>query len=454
MHRASHLRDSSSEEMKYEMNQQSIGDLIARFDNGHLNLEPGFQRRSVWSESDRKKLIDSILRGYPLPAIFLHKSKHAGGELRYDVLDGKQRIESILGFARCLRGRSFYAKVHLPGEDAPREIDYRRLIRERRQALFTGYKLLIIEVEGSTGDIIDLFVKINSTGKALTSQEKRHAKHFSNSAFLSAAARLAERLQKDLVAARVLTPSQVERMKHVELISELMLSIMQGDVINKKSALDKVMSSKAISSREVTKAEKRTYAAVRRCLKMFPKLKTTRFAKVSDFYTLVVLLEKLHERNFVLNDRRRNRLAWDLLTALSIGVDDLNNRRRGLQEIKDVNPTYRDYALTVSESTDSHRNRQSRQQILLSLLESLFERKDERRLFSVEQRRLLWNTTAEKRCEVGNELLTWENFTIDHVDPWDRGGRSELSNAALYCRRHNSAKGNRRLFGRKRVVRG
>ncbi|MBK6407914.1 MAG: HNH endonuclease [Holophagales bacterium] len=40
--------------------------------------------------------------------------------------------------------------------------------------------------------------------------------------------------------------------------------------------------------------------------------------------------------------------------------------------------------------------------------------------------------------------LGWDDFTADHVRPFSRGGRTVLSNAALLCRKHNSAKGNRR----------
>src|SRR5450830_47808 len=54
-----------------------------------------FQRQSAWKERDRAKLIESILRNYPLPAIFLYR-REEDGKLVYDVIDGKQRLESIL----------------------------------------------------------------------------------------------------------------------------------------------------------------------------------------------------------------------------------------------------------------------------------------------------------------------------------------------------------------------
>lgn len=63
----------STSVISHKTTTKSVLDLINLYDHGHLNLEPGFQRQSVWYERDRAKLIDSILRNYPLPAIFLYK---------------------------------------------------------------------------------------------------------------------------------------------------------------------------------------------------------------------------------------------------------------------------------------------------------------------------------------------------------------------------------------------
>src|SRR4051812_34330997 len=158
-----------------------VKDIENLFKSRHLNLEPGFQRQSVWSERDRAKLIDSILRNYPLPAIFLYRREH-DGQIIYDVIDGKQRIESILMFMGQMRGR-YWLKTQLPGHDEAEWIDWKRLCKRRLQHRITGYRIPAIEVDGDISDIIDVFVRINSTGKALTPQEKRHAKYY-NSTFL------------------------------------------------------------------------------------------------------------------------------------------------------------------------------------------------------------------------------------------------------------------------------
>lgn len=59
------------------------------------NLTPSYQRGDVWSNGDRQSLIESILRGVPLPSIILLRT---GPSTPHEVVDGKQRLTAILRF--------------------------------------------------------------------------------------------------------------------------------------------------------------------------------------------------------------------------------------------------------------------------------------------------------------------------------------------------------------------
>src|SRR5207237_815754 len=122
----------------YKSYQKTIQDLCNLYEKGHLNLEPGFQRSSVWGERDRSKLIESILLRYPLPSIFLYR-RYEEGDPVYDVIDGKQRIESILMFTGAIRGNRFQTKSRLPDDEKSEWIDWRILKRRRLQHLINGY---------------------------------------------------------------------------------------------------------------------------------------------------------------------------------------------------------------------------------------------------------------------------------------------------------------------------
>jgi hypothetical protein len=370
------------------------------------------------------------------------------GNLVCDVIDGKQRIESVLMFIGAMRGKRFLAKCQLPSGDSTSLVDWSHLKARGLQHLVTGYKLHSVEVAGELGDVVDLFLRINSTGKALTRQEKRHASYYRYS-LLKRAGQIAKKFVDYLRSVGVLSAGQISRMKHVELTSELIVSAHVGEITNKKTVLDRVMKAESIKGRDLDKAASLTVAGLNALRRMFPKLGGhVRLTKLSDFYSLAVLIQKFLKEKLVLTNRKRNVLAWDLLLALSTGVDQVKLSVKAARGIKPGQELYRDYYLTILEGVDEEGHRRRREAILRGLLENLFLKKDPARVFSPEQRRVLWNTTAIKRCqnpECG-ATLTWQNFSIDHVDPWSKGGETALRNAALLCRTCNSKKGNRRKY--------
>jgi len=428
--------------LTHQQTPKTVQDLVNLYEKKHLNLEPGFQRKSVWKETDRAKLLDSVIRNYPLPAIFLYRNQR-DGDVVYDVIDGKQRIESFLMFMGLKQGR-FETKTQLPGEEEVKQVSWKLLCKWKQQHIITGYRLPVIEVDGEFGDIVEVFVRINSTGKPLTGQEKRHAKYY-KSAFLKEAAKVARKFERYFLDMGVMGASQISRMKHVELICELMLSTQKGDPINKKSALNNIMADSGVDMRQVGRGVRLTITALNRIRRMFPKLYSTRFVKVTDFYTLTTLIAKFEQEGLILTDTRHNRLAWDILNVFSNKVDELREKLKKAQTVGTEQDLYRQYLLTVMQGTDEVNQRRLRESILRGLLESLFAKKDAQRGFSEFQRRIIWNTTADRRCQNPkcNKRLAWDDFTIDHIDPYAKGGRSRLDNAALMCRSCNSSKGKR-----------
>jgi hypothetical protein len=178
---------------------------------------------------------------------------------------------------------------------------------------------------------------------------------------------------------------------------------------------------------------------------MFPRLRETRFANAVDYYSLFLLVQELDQRGCVLNNATRNRQAEKLLLWLSQGVDQVRQQQRKLVGATPDQDIFRDYLMTVQGDTDSQATRERRAKILRGLLAGLFEKKDEQRAFSPEQRRLIWHSDGTKRCTYPGcgVRLDWTTFTIDHIRPFSRGGRTSAGNAALMCKKHNSKKGAR-----------
>ena len=88
--------------MKAKQDRYTIRDILDLRRNNMLIVNDEYQRGAVWTLDQKKKLIDSILRGYPIPIIYLHSiKKKVGGKSRDDleIIDGQQRINTIYEFA-------------------------------------------------------------------------------------------------------------------------------------------------------------------------------------------------------------------------------------------------------------------------------------------------------------------------------------------------------------------
>lgn len=62
-----------------------------------INTDAEYQRGKVWSRPQQALLIDSILRGFDIPKIYVRKLPPGGNHL-FDVIDGKQRLTAIWRF--------------------------------------------------------------------------------------------------------------------------------------------------------------------------------------------------------------------------------------------------------------------------------------------------------------------------------------------------------------------
>ena len=70
--------------------------LLSQLDRENISLNPRFQRRDAWTVARKSRLIESLIIGLPVPQIVLAELQGAKG--RYLVLDGKQRLLTLLQF--------------------------------------------------------------------------------------------------------------------------------------------------------------------------------------------------------------------------------------------------------------------------------------------------------------------------------------------------------------------
>ena len=353
--------------------QRTVADFVEMFKTNRLNLSPAFQRQSVWTQTDRRLLVRSVLEGVPIPSIYLYRTVGHGGVPKYDVIDGKQRLETILlfqGKGPLARGDNLYVKTSLADDEPLAWWGWTDFSNDHKNRFLTA-KIPTIEVAGELSEIIGLFVRINSTGKRLTTQEKLHANFYTNPV-LKSAQKLAQEQRDVLLKMGVITRSQVSRMKDVELITELLLAINAGQPLNKKSKIDQIIRGSGLTTAELQDAVKKLKRALKLVRAILPDLKSTRFRNGTDFYSLVLLVHRLKEegKSLSAHDSKRNALAGSLLKKFAQSVDELSDHLKNIEHVPSASEPSREYLLTVRADTDSSKQRLKREKLLANVLEA------------------------------------------------------------------------------------
>lgn len=203
---------------------QDITWLIDLNRNNRLDLEPPYQRRSVWTRKDKQFFIDTILRNYPSPAIFLHKSISETGSATYHVVDGKQRIQTILEFANDkLRAAKDFGDARIENK---KWSDIQK--HEDLMQAFWNYQITVEMIDfADAGVVNNVFDRLNRNSRKLMRQEMRHARY---DGWLINFAE-AQATSQDWVDLHVSTKARAKRMSDIQFISELLLVVLDKKVV-------------------------------------------------------------------------------------------------------------------------------------------------------------------------------------------------------------------------------
>ncbi len=243
-----------------------------------LDLNPPYQRYSVWSQGYKQYFIDTIINGYPSPPIFLHKENISNTHHVYHVVDGKQRLTSIFEF---LDDELSLQRDHdqYPGatySDLPPDI----------QGKFGNY-IIITEflITRNTAYLRETFDRLNRNVKKLNSQELRHARY--DGAFITLMTSLAEdRFWQEINVSNI---SRVRSMRDVEYVSEIFLLTMHGVQDSTSKNLDEYYA--LYDDEENFEGAEEARNHFDSCLNIMRNLgveflKDTRFNNLNDFYSL------------------------------------------------------------------------------------------------------------------------------------------------------------------------
>jgi len=456
---------------------KTISELRDMYKNRQIELDPPYQRKPAWKTKQRKLLLSSLFNGIPIPALIFHKHFRKDKEkFVYDVLDGKQRLQTIFHFIGLKEledegklGVEFTGPITM-------KVDYlyydelcsKKVNKEYENILekFWSYEIPIIEY-GELSDIFggnvaskEVFVRINSTGSPLKKHEIRHALY--SGRFFDLGDTL-EKKYKPLFQKRwhIVSRTDVNRYLFHEFILELCTACHFGDYSDRRKKLDELLSQHKWTKMETNKIRRSFNQIISWIKVIFPNdcIKYTRFKNKSDFYSLFVVLHKLAREGYVTIDKKSNNIAGKFLLKFSKQTQKLDEKvhikKIPQPKLTESEKKLLSYLDSTRHATDSKKHREARDTHLMSVLKDGFflKSKDSKRTFNQNVKDILWielieklehpkcpNPMKNKKCK---GYLTYEDAQVDHRHPWSKGGLAKIDNAQLICSSCNIGKGNK-----------
>lgn len=322
-----------------------------------FKFNPPYQRNGdVWNEDKQSFLIDSIIKNFPLPPIFLHEYIDSEtGRTCYDVIDGKQRLQTIIKF---IEGNlSLPLDCSLDGF-VTENVDGKRFnefIGDELSSLkksFWQYELSIEFIDSENPDVIDnIFDRLNRNGEPLNAQEFRNAKYHDSSVY-----KCIEELTKHELIQQLLCRLDKNRKEDIEFCSELFYTIAEGTMID--------------SNREKLNTCYEKYCGD-------DKLSSEDIARLHDIFCEVehILSEIIAGFNkYYINSVSHLYALWGLAWQVYKQEADVKNvnslipKFYGMVKDKADNEDVQNYILSMQQATKSQASRKKRINALLSYM--------------------------------------------------------------------------------------
>ncbi len=161
--------DPTEEDIDIREAPHTVFELMRKYDQGKLIINPDFQRNLVWEPEQKSRFIESIILNFPLPSFYVNQTR----EGKYIVVDGLQRTSTLHEFVNDkfelkglealpkLNGYNFSELTTLAG-------DYQTRIEDKKLSFYVIKPSVSIQV------VYDIFNRINTGGTILNRQEVRN----------------------------------------------------------------------------------------------------------------------------------------------------------------------------------------------------------------------------------------------------------------------------------------
>lgn len=379
---------------------------------GKIDLSPEYQRGKVWTRDRKQLLIDTILKGMHVPAVYLRVLEND----YFECVDGQQRLSTLFDF---FDDKIEFSKKYTPKYGGKKFSELPQNIKD----IFEDHEIIVVQLTHSNDEEIrEMFDRLQR-GMALTSGEKLNAKLGDIHNFISDLSQHAFFSRVNVRDYRGAFHQICAQITNLELngITDVKFKNLE-ELYNKNKRFDS-------DSTQAKHIKKVFNFLAKSFTEKTPELHTR--AGIISIFLLVSEIIKYY------SIKDQHSLIYDFIIDFEQKLIEAEEQENDLDLIKYLN--------LVSHSSDSGQSIKERHNIIVSKFLNFadkLELLDSKRGFSESQRIAVYRKfngiCQGKNC---GKKVSYDDFHADHKIPFSKGGKTTVGNAQLLCSKCNLSKG-------------
>lgn len=305
--------------LDFGQREYSIRELYESYNRKEIVLSPKFQRRPVWEYKAKSYLIDSILKGLPIPRIFVREKTNFDMTAIREIVDGQQRLKTIFDF---INDGFKVNKIHNSqyGGKLFSELD------DNIKKEFLKYPIsavMFIDLDDNT--IFDIFARLNTYSVKLNNQELLNSQFFG--LFKRLVYSLSQEYRTFWLDSRILSEKGISRMEDAKLVSDLLSVIVNKKIDSNSFELNKKLYAKYDDEfADYELIEQRFKNVIDIISKIYGNsISQTNYTKLPLFYSLFLVVYHINYSLGFLKDCNGITIDTTNLSKLKTALDQIDD---------------------------------------------------------------------------------------------------------------------------------
>lgn len=269
----------------------NITEILGKMRSSEYYVDRSFQRRLVWTEKQKVRLVETILMSFPMPEIYLWEQAPDAetGRQSFSIVDGQQRLSTLREFtSNEWPLKTAYLDPAHHGE--PYAGKHWKDLSPELRAHFYQYNINARRIPSNVPEkeIRRIFARLNETDRSLNPQEMRHATF--NGEFLTTSLELAD--HPNMQAFSIFSLDNVRRMADVEFASQLLGYERKGIVSDTPESMNDLYDEFSDAYPQKAADKRNVLKSLSRILDLFQEPTIRKFFETQNYiYTLHSLFD-------------------------------------------------------------------------------------------------------------------------------------------------------------------